>query len=55
MASVFIYIHTLCTGAAKALASLHICADLPEPLLPENSIYKYQNLMTMLIIYFEVE
>ena len=29
----FIYIHTLCMQAVKALASLHICADLPKPLL----------------------
>ena len=27
---VFIYIHTLCLWAAKALASLHICAGSPE-------------------------
>ena len=25
---VFIYIHTLCVRAAKALTSLHFCADL---------------------------
>ena len=30
---VFIYIHALCMGAAKALASLCTCTGLPEPWL----------------------
>ena len=33
----FIYIHTLCMRAAKALASLHICADLPESSLIDDA------------------
>ena len=38
LARVFIYIHTLCMLAGKALASLDICAWLPECLLLADEI-----------------
>ena len=38
LTGVFLYVHTLCMRAAKAQASLRICADLPKPLLLEDAI-----------------
>ena len=34
----FIYIHTLCMQAAKALVSPYFCTGSPEPLLLDNLI-----------------
>ena len=35
---VYLFINSLCMQAAKALASLHICADAPESRLHDNAI-----------------
>ena len=43
LVSVFIYIQTLCMRASKALASLRICTDLPEPSLLDNVISTKKN------------
>ena len=43
---VFIYIHTLCMRAVKAMARMRICAGSPEPSLLANMIM-CQNLVSL--------
>ena len=46
-----LYLHyTWCIRAAEALASPHICADLPEPLLLTDMI-STNNLYTLYLVY----